>query len=112
MIWSFFDRELDFKRFNYLTNFYYAKFGHPDYKFLGFKMARWELRHYSWYYRYVAPFTIVGQAYYAKHRHFVDLVRQRKNYEQQLKEKDDEIERLNAIIKVKDVYIEMYNRKI
>jgi hypothetical protein len=61
MIWSFFDRELDFKRFNYLTNFYYAKFGHPDYKFLGFKLARWELRHYSWYYRYVAPFTIVGK---------------------------------------------------
>lgn len=112
IIWSILDREFIASRFVELTDYYYGFFGHPELRYTGYKMARWELRHHTWYYRYVARYTSVGQAYFAKHMHYIDQVILKKEYELIIKNHLDEIERLNAVIRVKDVYIDMYNRKI
>ena len=62
-IWSLLDREFNVERFNYLKTKYYGLYGHIDWKFYGYKRARWEVRHYSWYTRFVAPYTVVGKLF-------------------------------------------------
>jgi hypothetical protein len=62
-LWSICTFEFLPARFNYLTELYYKKFGFPDWLFLGYKYWRYEVRHESWYLRFVAPYTLVDNVF-------------------------------------------------
>lgn len=110
-VWSVCTLEFLPKRFNYLTELYYKKFGFPDWQFIGYKYWRYEVRHESWYLRFIAKYTLVGQRFLEKREHHFELERVKKAHLAECKKFEDEIEKLQDIIKVKDAYIEMYTRR-
>ena len=110
-IWSLLDREFNPKRFNYLRTKYYGLYGHIDWTFYDIKGKMGSTTLFL-VYTICCSVYCCWQAFFMEEEHFLELTYQKRKYDRIIKAKDEQIEQLNDIIKVKDVYIEMYQRKI
>lgn len=113
VVWSVITFEFLPKRSNDLNTLHWNAFSFPEYDIEGWRLFHFEIFPFSWYLRFVAKYTLSGQRFFEL-RKIHDQIHNQiiKDHKKECKKYEDEIERLQDIIRVKDAYLEMYQRDL
>lgn len=112
-VWSVISFEFLPKRYNKLQTYHWNAFSFPEWGIEGWRFDKFEIYPHSWYLRFIAKYTLSGQQFLELRKQHDQIYNQIiKDHKKECQKYDDEIERLHDIIRVKDAYLEMYQRDL
>lgn len=113
IVWSVLTLEFLPARHNKLCTYHWNAFAFPEWDFIGWRYFNFEIRPNSWYLRFIARYTLTGQRFLELREQHHQLYEQiLKDHKKECQRYEDEIERLQDIIRVKDAYLDMYQRDL
>jgi NADH-quinone oxidoreductase subunit K len=108
-VWSMINGEFMPRRNNKLTELYYKKFAYPpDWTYIGYLVFSKEAVVDSWYMRFIAPHTIVGQRVLAKREEAFYVDKLMKEHAAICQKYQDRIDQFDHELELKEVYFRLH----